>query len=227
MKLHAPFRMIISGASHTGKTCLVEELIKNRNKFIDDPPNVIHYCAKFISAIPVSLKNIVNYQEGMVTEDFYEKYLKNERVLLVIDDMMSETSKNTFLSGMFMNSRHKNISIIYIQHNIFPNNQVSRDISLNCSYLIIMRNCRNPSQILTLSRQVNPLSPHSLARIYFTFINKAYAYLFCDFMVSTPDCLRYRSNIFSEKIEIFIDEFERIKLLNINNEHYKDIKILE
>ena len=69
----------------------------------------------------------------------------HDQTLLVLDDLMSECSKDQRVSDLFTRgSHHKGISVLYLTQNLFPPGKLSRTISLNSHYFIIFKNPRIP-----------------------------------------------------------------------------------
>ena len=92
--------------------------------------------------IPISDNVIVKYT-------IYLPKIKdiNEYDVIVIDDFMKELNKYKELEQMFVKqSHHLNKSIFYVVQNSFYDN--IRTISLNCHYIILMKNPRDKSQIM-------------------------------------------------------------------------------
>ena len=62
-------------------------------------------------------------------------------------------------------SRNRNISLVLITQNVFPQGQSSPDISLNSNYLVVFKNPRDEAQIVHLARQVYKISRDVLRRV--------------------------------------------------------------
>ena len=198
--------MIVAGSSQSGKSYFTSEIIKGRNETIDNPPDIILYCAKYRSSIPNSIQHIVTFHQGVPEDDIFEKFKDNKRVLIVLDDLQIDGLKSDVTTNIFLFGRHSNFSIIFLLHNIFPREKNARNISLNANYLVLLKNTRDPSQILTLSRQLQPLDPLFLSKIYFNFVNRAYSHILIDLNVNTEEYFKYRGNIFSNFQEIYLCE---------------------
>jgi len=62
-----------------------------------------------------------------------------EPVLLIVDDLMQETDQsvaNLFTKG----SHHRDVSIMFLAQNLFPQNKFARNMSLNAHYMVLFRN---------------------------------------------------------------------------------------
>ena len=85
----------------------------------------------------------VDFIEGF-PQDLNELTQGHDQTLLVLDDLMSECSKDQRVSDLFTRgSHHKGISVLYLTQNLFPPGKLSRTISLNSHYFIIFKNPRD------------------------------------------------------------------------------------
>lgn len=213
LKFKCPFRFLIYSNSGGGKSTLVSELIKNRNKCMIDPPKRILYFAKFITSVPQSIQNQVEFRSGLPTEHDLEND-SNDGLLIVLDDLQHIIFESPIIALLFQQSRHRNISICLLTQNLFPKGKVNRDISLNCTGIFLLKTVRDISSIRTLSYQLNPLNPTKLSEIYINFINKPFKYIFINLCVDSPDIFRYTSDLFSDDntCEVFLDESQITQL---------------
>lgn len=186
-----PFTCMVAGPTSSGKTVLVKSLILN-HKFtfsnLKSPPKVI-WCHGQMQDSYTQNDNIIEYHEGL-TNDFigYD--------LIVIDDLMSELGSDNRLLNLFTKgSHHLNISVIFIVQNIFHQGKNMRGISLNCQYLVIMKNPRDKSQIHCLARQIYPTKSARLIKAYEDATKEPFSYLKIDLTPRTPDHLRVQTDI--------------------------------
>lgn len=87
---------------------------------------------------------------------------------------------------------------IFITQNIFNQGKGRRDISLNAHYIVLMKSPRDRSQIINLGKQVYPENSAFIKEIFNGATSKSYGYLVFDLTQTTPDHLRYRTNIFPD-----------------------------
>ena len=124
-------RILVCGASRTGKTYLVEQLLKryahrfykiilcgSKNKLLDIPET----------------KNITEYYQGndedcgvynpfrkMGAYDLEKNYSENKKNLcIVLDDLMETVYKSPIVSSLFSKGRHYGISTILLLQSYFP-----------------------------------------------------------------------------------------------------------
>jgi len=116
-----------------------------------------------------------------------------------------DTAYSTKVSQLFTKgSHHRNISLVLITQNLFPQGPSSRDISLNRKYIVVFKNRRDKTQIVQLARQVYPENISSFHKTYLEVCKDPHTYLFLDLTQSIDDLLRFRTKIFpGETTEVF------------------------
>ena len=77
-----------------------------------------------------------------------------KRKLLILDDLIRESSSNVILDLFTKGIHHKNISVIFVTQNVFHKGKAQRDISLNTKYLVLFKNPRDRAKIQHLARQI-------------------------------------------------------------------------
>ena len=120
---------------------------------------------EFVKEIPTALE-----------EDSY--FDVNKRNLIVFDDQMIDASEEKRIVNLFTRgSHHRNLSIIYIEQNLFYQLKDSRSISLNSHYLVLFKNPRDKLQILTLAKQVHPGQSDFFLNQYEEAVKRHFGYL--------------------------------------------------
>ena len=193
-----PARIIVSGASDTGKSFLVDKLIlKYHLKF-----KVIIICG--VTSHPlqdnpdISSKLVISKD---IVDPLNYKSESGDNILIVLDDLYKTVSESELICDLFTRGRHNNVSLIYITQNIFSQGKYSRDISLNASHIILLR-VRDISQIKTIARQIfgSGKPTNEFASIYQELVsNKRYGYILLDLAPYGPSQLRVRTNIVGEE----------------------------
>ena len=126
----------------------------------------------------------------------YAEHSKNG-VLFILDDLFTEAVENNYVTQTFTRGRHSNISVIFITQNLFYSGKFARNITLNASHFILMRN-RDMSQIENIERQIFG-QKHNLVEVYKRALTyNKFGYLLIDLSVNTPEELQLSTNIVGE-----------------------------
>ena len=133
----------------------------------------------------------LNTHHGLPTREMIEE-LKSANdeghSLLVLDDLMDEICKSSEMCSLFTRDvHHSRISIIMISQNVYHQSRYSRTISLNTSYLILLKTCRDLQQIHFLSRQMFPGTPKRLVEAYKDATRNPRGYLVVNNLTSSGD----------------------------------------
>ena len=123
--------------------------------------------------------------------------------LLIIDDLQDEVSNSRAVEQLFTReSHHRNLSIIYINQNLFYQGKHSRTIALNTHYTVLFRNPRAASQLRTLRSQTGL---KHLEEIYNDVMkNDQFGYLLIDLSPFSTSRHKLRTHIFpSEDLIVY------------------------
>lgn len=193
-------RLLVVGASGSGKTELVIKIVKKYNcKFykiiicgtahhpIEDIPEVRN-------KVLVS-KDIIDPQSEI---DIFHKN-DNKGILVIYDDNFLQAANDETVANVFIKGRHQSINAILISQNLFMPGKYARSISLNCTHFILLKQ-RDLGQIETLGRQ---LFGREKAKLFLSAYKRAvsekpYGYILADVSITTPEELTLRTNIAGE-----------------------------
>jgi predicted ATPase len=216
-RLKTPFNCIISGASKSGKTTLVRNLLMiSEHIFTNKPAHVICYY-KFMQDIYRDMHSagLINELISLDDEEFtygnilekIKPYQNTNGSLIIFDDTMTEISDD--FEQVFTNlSHHQNTSVIFITQNLFYNDKSYRTMSLNADYFFIMKNARDKLQITNLAKQFCPGNSTYVTQSFMDATKSPFSYLLIDFTQKAPDNLRLRSKIFPHEAPytVYIDK---------------------
>jgi len=126
-RLKTPFNCIISGASKTGKTTFVYNLLTVKNTIFTKKPDKIILFYKYAQDIYNQMlelnliDELINIDDGFTLENITEKiepYKKGNGSMVIIDDAMTDISQD--FEQVFTNlSHHQNCSVIFLTKNMF------------------------------------------------------------------------------------------------------------
>ena len=199
MKLLHPFTCLVSGPSGCGKSSLVKSII-NQNVIEPKPTKVLWLYAED-QPMYQGMKN-VEFIQG-VPDDLESRFDTTSNNLLILDDLMTQCHSDERMTRLFsVGSHHKNLSIIFIIHNLFHHGKEMRTLSLNSHYIILFKNPRDRQQISTLARQMYPGQSQFLVEAFQDATQDAYGYLLLDLKPTTSETLRIRTGILPNDVQL-------------------------
>jgi Cdc6-like AAA superfamily ATPase len=162
-KFEVPSSSIITGPTMSGKTVLAIKILKHSMEMFTTPPRRIIYAygvyQKAFDKLESEIPNLRLHQ-GLPSREMIESLGPEEHNLLLLDDLMDEICKSSEMCSLFVRDvHHRCISVIMLSQNVFHQSRYSRTISLNATYLILMKTCRDLKQIHCLSQQMFPDTP--------------------------------------------------------------------
>ena len=129
VRFKVPANFYVSGQSQSGKSSLIRQLLQYTNELFYPVPTKIIYCYGEYQKEFEELRN-VDLVEGFPS-DLDDLTKGHDHSIVVLDDLMSECSKDQRVSDLFTRgSHHKGISVFYLTQNLFPPGKLSRTISL-------------------------------------------------------------------------------------------------
>ena len=152
IKFLASKNTIVFGQTGVGKTHFILEVI--RQKLIEPFPNVIYYMYNIEQDFMKTWNESEDQEICFIKGLDFEKVIssKENPAMVIIDDLVLSTNKSaaeTFIYG----SHHMSISLFFLTQNLFYNCEFFRTMSKNSHYLMIFKNQRNFSQVMTIARQ--------------------------------------------------------------------------
>lgn len=96
-RLQSPFAIVFSGASRSGKSTLAEEVIRNRDTYINGKITKVIYCYSYLSKGFAALKS--EDPENIVLVDNFQEINNHlvEDCLLVLDDALTYLDNKSYL----------------------------------------------------------------------------------------------------------------------------------
>lgn len=196
LRLQSPFTLVASGGTSSGKTYNMIRLVNSASEMIYPPVDRIILCYSEWQKAYDELKN-VEFHKGINEEVVSEDNLKNQSILLLIDDL-SDSIEASFASRLFsVLSHHRGICVYFLLNNLFFKGLKSmRDITLNTHYFLLQKSFRDQSAVTTMARQMFGTDYKRMTQAYADVCKQSYGYLLIDCRPSTHDSLRLRTHIF-------------------------------
>lgn len=202
-----PFTAIVAGPSGSGKSCFVTQFIQHLSEMCDTNFTEIYWYRPQMNVGDDKLKSKIVYRSGLPELDDFEDQSPPKPKLVVVDDMMRESSGSSNVADLFTKgSHHINLSVFFITQNLFHQGRGQRDISLNAHYIVCFKNPRDRAQIKHLARQVYPEQPKFIEESYADATKTPHGYLLLDLKQSTPDQMRVRTCVFPDDTHHYVYE---------------------
>ena len=204
--------MAVCGPSCCGKTELIFRMLLENTfspKFLSIFYFYQHQQPKF-----KSLEAKLNIQFTKFSS--FDLISELENCLLVFDDSCKEIFNDKEFSKLATAGRHKNISVIYVKHNLFQQSKWSRTIDLNTTHIILFKSPRDIQQIGLIGRQLN--NTQFLKDSYELATKQPFGHLLIDLDPKTSDVLRYCSNIVPPGPSVFYLPPAKAVVTNLSNE---------
>ena len=199
MELQHPFTCIIAGPSGCGKTSLTKAIIQNQ--LIEPKPTKVVWLYAEDQPMYKSMDGI-EFIQG-IPDDLEMRFDRHYNNLLIIDDLMTRFQNDDRLTRLFsVGSHHRNLSIIFIVHNLFSQGKEMRTLSLNTHYIVLFKNPRDQLQISVLARQMYANNARFLMEAYHDATKDAYGYLLIDLKPTTEEALRVRTGILPNDLQL-------------------------
>ena len=199
---------LLAGASGSGKTFKVADILRNKNSMInagEKIKNVVFFYASW-QPIYTALQNegvVTKWANKMPTNEEYlsyvEPYKDDGGSIVVIDDFMSEISKD-LVTIVTVSARHNLASTFILFQNLFPANPLARQISLNVKYMYVFKNPRENAQFAYLVRQIRPGNYKWIEQAYHEAVKNPYSCLLMDLTQECPDSIRFRSSFLPDEL---------------------------
>ena len=199
-----PFKWCLVGSSGSGKTNFSLQVIRHAHRLFDQVPTKIIIVYKeyqeiynqFNDHIPTDLFN-----EDEV--DFEEITKENkENLLIICDDLYYSKKINEVAEHFLIKGRHRNTSWLVLTQSIF-NHPALKNISRNSSHITMFKSVRLNEPHIFFS-QLRPKTSKVLQDIYSKATENSYSYLDIDLSQTCPDKYRYKTNLFSKAVTVFI-----------------------
>lgn len=193
---NSPTNISVSGTTSSGKTWWVRRLLKEKDRLFEHPPEHIIYCYGVWQDTFTDMHGI-DFHMGLPANPD-EVGDGKRHTLLIVDDLMDAVVRDEKMQQMFVRgSHHRNITIIFLNQNMFCPGKHARTINLNCHYLVLFRNARDVQQVGVLSKQLGMGT--KLIEAYKDATSEPYGYLVVDLSPHNHTQRKLKSHVFTEE----------------------------
>ena len=220
MTFQHPFSMMVTGPSQSGKTEWTRKLLLS--SLIQPFPQRILWCFGQWQPLYEELQKRIPYIEFVhgIPDHLHSPQFINAgtRNLIILDDLMTEAKCDQRIADLFTKgSHHRNISIVYLTQNVFPQGKACRDIALNTQYLVLFNNPIDRHQVATLARRIYPSTSVTFMKRFEEATSRPYGYLVVDLKSSTPEQDRLRTNIFESQDQQVFEPTEEENVSDVDD----------
>ena len=198
-----PFKWCLVGSSGSGKTNFSLQVIRHAHRLFDQVPSKIIIVFKEFQEIYNHFNNYIQTEYFNEDEIDFEEITKNNKENLIIcDDLYYSKKINEVAEHFLIKGRHRNTSWLVLTQSIF-NHPALKNISRNSSHITMFKSVRLNEPHIFFS-QLRPRTSKVLQDIYSKATEKSYSYLDIDLSQTCPDKYRYKTNLFSKAVTVFI-----------------------
>ena len=199
-----PFKWCLVGSSGSGKTNFSLQVIRHAHRLFDQLPTKIIIVFKEYQEIYNQFNDFI--PTDLINEDevdFEEITKENkENLLIICDDLYYSKKIDEVAEHFLIKGRHRNTSWLVLTQSIF-NHPALKNISRNSSHITLFKSVRLNEPHIFFS-QLRPRTSKVLQDIYSKATEKSYSYLDIDLSQTCPDKYRYKTNLFSKAVTVFI-----------------------
>ena len=157
-KFMTPTTISVYAPPYSGKSTLTRKILMHANELFTKPPTKIIYCYKvWLSMLDEMKKEMSNLEthQGLPSVDQLDEWTTGKSIILILDDLQQQVQRDRQSAELFsVDSHHRNITVIYLCHNIYGRGPFAKLISVATHYMILFRNNRDVEQVHRLARQV-------------------------------------------------------------------------
>ena len=199
MTFKHPFSMVVSGPSGSGKSVWTKKLLLS--SLIQPSPERIIWCYGQWQPLYDNIRKRIpriEFVNGIPDHLNDQHYIDvSKRNILVFDDLMTEAKCDQRIADLFTKgSHHRNISVVYLTQNLFPQGKACRDIILNTQYMVLFNNPIDRQQVATLARRIYPSTSAVFMKRFERATSYSYGHLVIDLKSDTAEKDRLHTEIF-------------------------------
>ena len=208
-KLEHPCTVVLSGPSGCDKTVLTRNVLSR--EIMHPPPQRVIWCYGQYQPLYDEIRRDmphVEFIKGIPETVEDDHYLKSGvRNCLILDDLMGDAKKDERVANLFTRgSHHKNLSVLYLTQNLFPQGKACRDICLNTKYLVLFNNPVDRNQVALLSRRIYPDNSQSFMKIYNGAVQKPFGHLLIDLRANVKEADRLLPNVLASSDSLRVSD---------------------
>ena len=228
-----PFKMFVGGISGSGKTIFSINFIKKISKFCQVQPTHIILIFNQFQEIYNELKLIKNIKTQFIhnipknLDDIIVSLDQTDKPIVIVDDQYLSNNLEIIASFYLIKARHLSppSSFIFLSQSLFGSGVKGKtlsQISSNSTHIVLFRNSRLREPFI-LFEQFLQKNSRILKDVFEKITEKNFEYLFIDCASYSDFKYRYKSDIFSRYIKVFIMDNEKFGIMYLISPEQKKI----
>jgi len=209
-QLNSNFRMLICGASSSGKSELLVRLLENENGILASDFSRVIYLRGVETRNEVRLRekfgNDLLVFDGIPKEEVLIPLCRSHKnTVLVLEDLEAEVANSEFVAKIYSKYSHNyDFCVITTLQNVFRSGKERVNLLRNCTNIVCFPNNLDQSVIRLLAQRVYPRNPKQLADLFDRVTSEPYAHL--SFWANCPKELRFRSHIDGKIQRVYVPD---------------------
>lgn len=197
-----PFSMIVTGASMSGKTEFVCQLLRERQNLINQPIKSIVWCygqeTRNLSRLQREFGDSIKLIKGLpgnITDILKKEASKG--VILILDDLVDTALCSKQIFDLFVKGvHHLNVSVVCVLQDFYASGSYRVTMVRNTNYLVVFPSPIDQSLIDLIGRKVLPKQQKTFNDMFQHGTKTPYGYIFISGHPLSDRKLRFRTNIF-------------------------------
>lgn len=197
-----PSRIIVAGASGSGKSTWIERLLLERQDCFDVPPKEILWFYNLESAVKGHMNKLpgVQFHKGLPEKEAILQLDARIPRVIVIDDQQEEVdASNRIIKDLFnIYSHHLGVTVIFAVQSLYLRSKHMKSVVDQATYIVHMKSAKGAQQIQTLAGQIYGKHGNRFATwaMTYAFGGSDHAYLVFDMHNQTKGWQRLRAQVF-------------------------------
>ena len=196
--IRQPASVIIAAPSGSGKSELVEKLLKEKKLFYPSPKKIVYCYDTWQPQLDrMKKQSKITFYKGLPPEGALVKGFKpHHHGILILDDLMEESGNDKrVLDLLTKDSYHRGITALYLTQDIFPPSKFSKTINQNANYAICFKSPRDKTGIRNRLLQVYPEKRHRVLKLFLRLTARLFGYYMLDLHPASDDRFRRWSHL--------------------------------
>ena len=190
-----PSSVIVAAPSGSGKTVLVERLLREKNVFQTPPKKIVYAYDRWQPRFDRMQQEGIQFYQGIPDTDQLTPWFPKGGVL-VLDDLMEEGGQDKRVLDLFTkDSHHCNITVLFLTQDLFPPGKFVKTINRNAHYIIAFKNPHDKTGIRNILMQMYPDRWRRILELYNRITSRPFGYLLLDVHPASDDRFRLWSHL--------------------------------